>query len=212
MKLLGLTGNIACGKSTVGALLKERGAALLDADKLVHELYSDTDFSRQVAALFSSWEILTASKTVDRARLGAVVFKDAVAMRRLELLVHPAVAALRDEKLHDLQRQDKLPCVVVIEAVKLIESAQAGNCREVWCVICSPEKQLQRLMETRGLTEREARARLDAQPSLSQKQSLLAALNIPLVCIENNGSLENLKERVENRWHEFLRHEASFVV
>lgn len=212
MKFLGLTGNIACGKSTVGAFLKERGAAILDADKLVHELYTQADFSRQVAALFEGEEILDACGLVDRAKLGAVVFNDAAALRRLELLTHPAVAALRDEKLRALQSQSEPPPVVVIEAVKLIESAQAGNYRQVWCVICSPQKQLQRMMETRGLSEDQARARLAAQPTLSHKQSLLAALDIPLICIENNGSVEALEKRVEELWNAFVEDESSFVV
>jgi len=207
MRILGLTGNIACGKSTLAALLKARGATILDADKLVHELYADAHFSQQIAELFQGHEVLNATGTVDRARLSTLAFQDSDAMRRLEALVHPAVAALRDEKLRALESLETAPAVVVLEAVKLIESAQAERCEEVWCVVCSPENQLQRMIQTRGLSQAQAQARLDAQPTMSQKKSLLAALEIPFVCIENDGTLEDLKQNVDRLWQKFLEQE-----
>ena len=209
MKLLGLTGNIACGKSTLADLLKQRGAEVLDADKLVHELYCNADFSRQVAALFKSQDVLNAAGMIDRAQLGSLVFGDANALRRLEEFVHPEVADLRDEKLRALRNQNQPPEVVVIEAVKLIESSQAADCEEVWCVLCSPQIQLRRLMETRGLSESDARARLDAQPTLGQKQSLMAACGVPLICVSNDGSLQDLQARVETHWNEFWKRKTT---
>ena len=207
MRILGLTGNIACGKSTLAALLKAHGATILDADKLVHELYADVHFSQQVARLFPNHKILNATRTVDRTLLSTLVFQDSDAMRRLEALVHPGVAALRDEKLRELESLEAPPEVVVLEAVKLIESAQVECCEEVWCVVCAPKNQLQRMIQTRGLSQAEAQARLDAQPTLAQKKSLLATLEIPLVCIENNGSIEDLKQNVDHLWQEFLKRE-----
>lgn len=209
MKLLGLTGGIACGKSTLAALLRKKGAAIIDADLLVRELYSDPNFTSQVAALFAGQEILDSSGAIDRARLSTLVFGNAQLLRKLELVVHPAVAALRDEKLRELKGQNKPPEVVVLEAVKLIESGQARDCREVWCVMCSPQTQLRRLMENRSLSEDEARARLATQPPFEEKQRILDALGIALIRIENEGSLAAMEARVQQQWNQLLEYSAN---
>lgn len=201
MKLLGLTGNIACGKSTVASLLRDRGAAVLDADLLVHELYSDTDFATQVATLFGK-NVLNSLGMIDRPALGKIVFSDANALRRLELLVHPAVGKLREEKLAELASRPEPPQVVVLEAVKLLESGQGRDCHVVWCVRCQPETQLQRLMEIRGLSEDEAQKRLDSQPSYEAKLQLAQEQDVPLVFVENDGTPEELQERVGALWSE----------
>lgn len=198
--ILGLTGNIACGKSAVAALLAGFGATVLDADKLVHELYSDPAFSQQVAALFAA-PILTPEGTVDRAKVAPLVFGDRAALRRLETLVHPAVARLRDQKLAAWRHRPDAPHVV-LEAVKLVESGQARQCDAVWCVTCRPEIQLQRLMQARGLAAGAAQARLHQQPPLEAKAALLGAM--PFVIIENNGSLENLARQAQEEWDKFI--------
>ena len=203
--LLGLTGGIACGKSSVARLLAARGAAVIDADSLVHELYADPEFAAQVAALFEA-QVRRCDGTINREALGKIVFADAEALRRLEALVHPAVAALRDEKLRAVAEQTPRPPAVVLEAVKLIEAGQASSCAAVWCVMCAPEVQLQRMMTTRGLSEEAARARLAHQPSLETKLALLG--NVPLVLIENNGTLNELEARVEEEWQAFLQRAA----
>jgi dephospho-CoA kinase len=205
VKILGLTGDIACGKSTVAALLENFGASVLDADVLVHELYADLAFASQVAALFPA-RVLDARGAVDRKALGKVVFGDAAALRQLEALVHPAVATLRAEKLRVLRAQKPAPQAVVIEAVKLIESGQATVCEEVWCVTSTPEIQLRRLMEARALGESEARARLQAQPSREAKRARMeySAPGVPLVFIENNASLQELRQVVEAQWRRFI--------
>lgn len=203
MKLLGLTGNIACGKSTVASLLRDRGAGVIDADQLVHELYSDTGFARQVAALFGD-TVLNELDMIERQALGAIVFNDAAALRRLELLVHPAVAKLRDKKLSAFETRREPPQVVVLEAVKLLESRQARDCAVVWCVRCLPETQRQRLREIRGLSAEEAQKRLDSQPPFDAKRQLAQEQNVPLVFIENDGTPEELATQVETLWSEFL--------
>jgi len=199
--LLGLTGNIACGKSTVARILSGYGAVVIDADVLVHELYADAAFARRVAGLFDR-PILSPDGTVDRVALGTLVFADATALQRLESLVHPAVSALRDQKIRAL-RDGKTPPAIVLEAVKLMESGQALDCDVVWCVICSPEVQLRRLMEGRGLAEDAARDRLARQPSFESKRAL--AGTVPLTIIENNNSLEALETRVQEEWRHALR-------
>jgi len=204
MLRLGLTGDIASGKSTVAGVLHDLGATVIDADLLVRELYADKEFARRVASLFDT-PILAHDGTVDRRALRQVVLADATALPRLEALVHPAVAALRDRKLQALREQPQPPRVVVIEAVKLIESGQAGQCDTIWCVTCAAENQLRRLMETRGLAENTARNLLARQPPFAEKLAQLSQHEgeaIPFVVIENNGSLEELQQRVRELWEQ----------
>lgn len=218
MIILGLTGDIACGKSTVARWLQTRGAVLLDADLLVRELYADPVFARQVAALFddetspheyssgatsasvtdAQSRFLLPDGTINRVALGNLVFNDALALRRLEELVHPAVAALRDRKIADLRKSQTPPRAVVLEAVKLIESGQARGCDEVWWIVCDPEVQLRRLMENRGLSEEAARIRLAQQPDREKKRALLG--DVPCVVVENNKGMAELENRVAKQW------------
>jgi dephospho-CoA kinase len=208
MKLLGLTGNIACGKSTVARLLQEMGAAHIDADLLVHELYADRDFAAQVSSLLTPRfekesgmpvpSLLRPDGSVNRAVLGALVFADQGALRILEALVHPEVAARREARLQELRERPEPPPVVVLEAVKLVESGQARGCHEVWCVVCDREVQLERLVKGRGLSAEEAEARLDAQPPFSSKMERLAGNSLALV--HNNGTPEQLRAQVEAAW------------
>ena len=195
--ILGLTGGIASGKSTVARLLNERGAVHIDADTLVHELYATPQFAAQVQSLFEA-SVLNEQGKVNRKALGQIVFNNAEALKRLETVVHPAVAQLRAQKMRD---NADAPCIVY-EAVKLIEAGQAEKCDLIWCVWSRPEIQLRRLMEERHLSENEARARLANQPSLESKQRLLeASVNaVPLIVIENNGTLEELAAKVETEW------------
>jgi dephospho-CoA kinase len=200
--LLGLTGGIASGKSTVARLLVERGAVHIDADALVHELYADKDFALGVQALFAK-PILDDQRQVDRVALGKIVFNDAEALSRLEKLVHPAVRELRAAKLHE---SAGAKCIV-LEAVKLIEAGHADKCDEVWCVWSEPEIQVQRLMKKRHLTQSEARARLAHQPPLEAKRHLLeqSANVVPFIVIENNGTLRALEIQVEKQWKRVMQ-------
>ncbi len=199
MKILGLTGDIACGKSTVAKLLAARGAALLDADLLVRELYAGATFAARVQELFEA-DVRAESGAIDRAKLGAEVLGNANKLRELEKLVHPAVADLRAQRLLELLQSGQK--VVVTEAVKLLESGQGRACDEVWCVVCSPEVQLQRLIKHRGQSEAAARLRLESQPSRAAKADL--AGQIPLVWIENDASLKQLAAQVARQWTRFL--------
>ncbi len=189
MFIIGLTGNIATGKATVAQILRELGAEVIDADALVHELYHPgTEVTRRVVEMFGA-EVLHSDGSVDRQKLGAAVWNDADKLKALESIVHPAVAALREEKV----RQATKP-VIVLEAVKLFESGQHKMCHQLWVVTASESAQLQRLMEQRGLSEEQARARLNAQPPLDEK------LKIAHVVIDNSGTLEDLRWQVEAAW------------
>ncbi|HEX9996259.1 MAG TPA: dephospho-CoA kinase [Abditibacterium sp.] len=198
MKILGLTGDIACGKSTVARLLSEKGAALLDSDLLVREIYANSTFAKQVQSLFDV-AVIDENGGIDRAKLGEVVFQNAPKLRELENLVFPAVAALRERKLGDLRAAGA--AFIVIEAVKLLESGQGTICDAIWCVVCAPEVQMSRLTQNRGLSEAQARARLHNQPSRAAK--LVLAAETPLVWIENNGTTNELAALVAREWTRF---------
>ena len=206
MYLIGLTGNIATGKSSVARILQELGAHVVDADRLAHWLMEPgTEVWQQVVDAFGE-EMIGSGDRIDRSRLGALVFFDPGALRRLEEIVHPAVLAETEriltgiERTHDaeeggLQQGEVVRGpVAVVEAIKLIESGLADRCDSVWVLTCERDLQVQRMMENRGLTRAEALLRIDAQPLQGQKVELAD------VVIENYGSREDLRERVEREW------------
>lgn len=199
MKILGLTGSIACGKSTVAKWLTQHQAIVIDADSLVHELYLDTAFSQQIGQSFGSF-VLKEDGIVDRPALGRLVFGNPHKMQRLEKIVHPAVTTLRDGRLQELQQSPQPPAVVVVDAVKLVESGQYKICQTVWCMVTSREVQISRLMQKRNLTHKEALQRIVVQPPSDKKQT---DSDIPIVYIDNNGSVSELKQTVERLWQEF---------
>jgi len=206
MYLIGLTGNIATGKSSVARILKGLGAHVVDADKLAHRLMEPgTEVWQQVVDAFGE-EMVGPGDRIDRSRLGSLVFSDPEALQRLEEIVHPAVLAETErilmgiEQAHDsgdggLQQGEVVRGpVAVVEAIKLIESGLAERCDSVWVVTCARDLQVQRLMENRGLSRAEALLRIDAQPLQEHKVKLAD------VVMENSGSREDLRQRVEREW------------
>lgn len=192
--ILGLTGNIASGKTTIGLMLLELGASVyVDADHVVHELYLPGQ--PLVAELREAFgpDILDTAGGVDRRVLGQLVFGNRDQLRRLESIVHPAVQTALVEKLRGLAPD----AVGVLDAVKLIESGYAPLCHGLWLVTCSPEMQIDRLMRTRGLTEAEASLRLAAQPDVESKRALATEV------IDNTGSLDDLRHQVTAAWQRF---------
>lgn len=192
MYVIGLTGAIAAGKSTVARILEELGACVIDADALSHEVTrAGTPTHEQIRQEFGQ-EILTEEGQIDRARLGAVVFSDPAALARLEAIVHPAVLAEADRQIH---AADARGCrVLVLEAIKLLESGMHRQCDEVWVVTAPREQQIQRLMDTRSLTRAEAELRINAQPTQESRLSQAA------VIIDNSGDRVQTKQVVEREW------------
>ncbi|HEU5368083.1 MAG TPA: dephospho-CoA kinase [Ktedonobacterales bacterium] len=192
--LLGITGNIASGKTTVGHMLLELGAArYIDADQVVHQLYEPGQpIYAGVVAAFGE-EILTPEGVIDRRKLGNIVFNDAGALRRLEAIVHPAVGMAVAAEI-----QTAVPeAVLILDAVKLLEGGTGALCKSRWLVVCAEEQQLRRLMERNGFSEEEARARLRAQPPIEPKLSLVDEV------IDNSGALEATRAQVEAAWRRF---------
>jgi dephospho-CoA kinase len=187
--VIGLTGNIATGKSTVMRILADRGALTIDADKLVHDLLdNDSAVQRRVVARFGP-EYEQPDGTIDRAKLGERVFPDPEALRDLEQIIHPRVG----ERLNEIIAKAEAN-VVVIEAIKLLEAGLDGRCDAVWVTHCREDQQIERLMKTRGMARYEALVRVLNQPPQAEK---LARAD---VVIDTSGSPERTAEQVERAW------------
>jgi dephospho-CoA kinase len=187
--VIGLTGNIATGKSVVRKMLEHLGAYGIDADSLSRRAIAKGAPGYQpVLQMFGKW-ILSADGQVDRAKLSHVVFTDPDAMERLETIVHPLVGQALDILIRRSRHS-----VVVIEAIKLIESGLAEKCDVLWVTYAPQELQLARLMQKRKLTEANARQRINAQPLQEVKTS---AAN---VVVRNDGSFEDTWLQVHQAW------------
>ena len=206
MFVIGLTGNIATGKSTVAKMLAQLGARVIDADALAHQvLTAGTPVWHQVVEQFGR-DILQQDGQIDRTRLGAQAFAEPAAMGRLEAIVHPAVIAEAESVLQEMETSRSISAsdattvgVAILEAIKLIESGMHHRCDEVWVVTCPREQQVKRLMETRGLSEGEAELRIDAQPPQADKVALAN------VVIDNSGDLQTTRAQVQNEWERITR-------
>lgn len=188
--IIGLTGNIATGKTTVLDYLARKGAHIIDADKLGHRAMApDGPAYHAIVAEFGP-TILNPDKTVNRRALGAIVFANAAQLGRLEQLVHPAVFALTRQEVSETPSP-----VVVLEAVKLLEAgAMVTLCDEIWVVTARPEVQLQRLVEQRGMSEQQAHQRMGMQSPQAAK------INQADRVIDNSGSLKELHAQLDIIW------------
>jgi len=193
--VLGLTGNIACGKSTVGALLAERfGAEYLDADRIVHALYAaGTSETRQIAARFGN-DLLQPDGTIDRRRLGDVVMADRAALKELERILDPGVRGAIESRL----TISPAP-VVVLDAIRLIEGGLYLRCNAVWVVVCDPSLQVERLQASRHFSLEQATLRVNAQAPIEDK------LRHATAALHNSGSLDDLETQLNDAWEKTVQ-------
>ncbi len=187
--VIGITGQLGSGKSTVLRMLAELGAGTLDADAIVHELLrSENPVGQAVVDEFGE-SILDASGEIDRRRLGQIVFSDPDALARLEAVVHPAAI----EETLRWTRSSPEP-ILAVEAVKLVESGMHRRFDGVWLITADPDTVRRRLLSRDELSSREIDARLAAQ---SPENVLRAAADL---IIDNSGSKANTKEQVARAW------------
>ncbi len=191
--VIGLTGNIATGKSIVLGMLERLGAKAIDADALAHQLMEKGAPIWQAVVQEFGEDILCPHGSIDRKKLGDIVFANEAALCRLEAIVHPAVIARTQALIEGSQEP-----VVAIEAIKLIEAGMGRICDALWVVACSKEQQLARLMEQRGLSEEDALQRIEAQPPQEAKLALAD------VVIDNSGSLEQTWRQVKREWDKIV--------
>lgn len=191
MYLIGLTGNIATGKSTVCHILEQLGARVIDADLVAHAVLQRGSPGWHSVVDAFGYDILHYDGTVDRRKLGAVVFGDASKLQTLERITHPAVGAELALLVRDaVAAPNSADAIVVIEAVKLYEAGLHEYLDALWVVTAPPDEQKRRLTQERGLSESEADARLRAQPPLDEK------LKRATVVIDNGGSIEETRVQV----------------
>jgi dephospho-CoA kinase len=195
-RIIGITGNIACGKTAVGHMLLELGAErYIDADAVVHKLYQRGQaLAVKVAETFGPG-VVASNGNIDRKTLGAIVFQDDEAMRRLEAIVHPAVGQALADELASVTPSG----IVVIDAVKLLEGGSGKFCQSKWMVVCPEELEYARLVARNQLNPEEAWARIRAQPSVVDR--------LPLVdeVIDNSGSLDDTRKQVAAAYDRFCK-------
>jgi len=187
--VIGLTGPIGAGKTTVAGILRELGAKVLDADAIVRDEQSRGTVGYSAIVQTFGTKVLREDKEIDRAKLAAEVFGDPQKLAKLERIMHPRVIA-RILEARKMLREGE---VLVVEAIKLLESGLRNVCDEVWVVLAPREVLLERL-GARGLPRAEAEMRLANQYSEEEFRSAAD------VVIENGADRDRTKERVRAEW------------
>lgn len=201
-KIIGITGGIACGKTTVSQLLAEKGAIPINADEIGHQLLrSDSPIIDELTETFGQ-EILDESGNVSRKKLGAIVFNDKTLLDQLNAIMHPMIISRSRSQAYRLVEENS-SCVVLLDAPLLIEAGAHDSVDIIVVVSSSPDLQLKRIidrshLQNRPLTEKEAQLRIDSQMPLSEK------IEYADIVIENNGSLELLKNQVDQFWTDLM--------
>ncbi|MFA6414133.1 MAG: dephospho-CoA kinase [Syntrophales bacterium] len=199
---VGLTGGIASGKSTVAAMLVEKGAFHIDFDILAHGVEKpDMPVWRAIIDAFGP-EILNEDGTINRARLGAIVFADQNKMAQLNTIVHPAVFTAWRRRLEEI-KEEKADAIVLSDVPLLIEAGMKQMVDVVLLVYISPEEQLRRLMDRNGYTREEALSRLRAQMPIQDKLALADLV------VNNEGPREETQEKVAAVWRELACREMA---
>jgi dephospho-CoA kinase len=190
---IGLTGGIACGKSTVAAMLVRRGAILIDADQIAREVVLPGSPALALVAERFGQGVLQEDGSLNRKALGEIVFRDAAARKDLEGLLHPRIRALMHERMEEAERQtpDKL---VVVDVPLLFESKLAPMFEETLLVYIPKELQLMRLQARDGITLQQAESRLAAQMPIDDKRRLADRV------IDNSGSIAETERQVDEYW------------
>ncbi|MDO4540370.1 MAG: dephospho-CoA kinase [Syntrophomonadaceae bacterium] len=197
MKIIGLTGGIASGKSTASQILRELGAAVIDTDKLAHRIMEPEQPAWHDIVEHFGPEVLNQDKTIDRAAMSAIVFRQPDRLELLNRITHPRVfEMLRQELAHQEAQRPDGP--VFIEAAILFESGLDEMCDEVWVVWVDSDTQIKRLMERNGFDREEAARRIAAQMPLDEKARRAEVL------IDNRGDLEQLRHRTEQAYRALI--------
>jgi dephospho-CoA kinase len=197
MLTIGLTGGIGSGKSTVTKVLAELGAPIIDADKVGHAIYEPGGpaFADMIAAFGEG--ILAPDRTIDRKKLGPIVFADPAARKRLNSIVHPKMFARMREMVAAMRTAgERKP--IVIEAAILIEANWQPLFDEIWLIVASREQVLARIERDRGMAREQIEARIKAQ--LPDEERRKHATTV----ITNEGTVEDLQAKVKDLWRAAL--------
>ena len=188
--LIGLTGNIATGKSYVAQLLRELGAHIIDADLVARDVVAPGKPTLTAIAHHFGAGVLHPNGELNRKALGQIVFNDKDKLKQLEDLMQPAIRAELNARLVAIPENK----VGVLEAIRLIEGGWHARCTQIWVTHCPPEIQIARLMQYRHMTKAEARARVSAQNPQAEKLALAD------VAIDTAGTLDETRVQVLQAW------------
>jgi dephospho-CoA kinase len=190
MLRVGLTGGIATGKSTVGAMFVELGCHLIESDQITHQLFEPGQAVHAAVVKQFGNRILAPDGTIDRRILGDIVFKDPQARAKLNGLVHPAIIQRQQEWLQEMEAQDPHG-IAIVDAALMIEVGTYRNYDKVIVVTCSPEMQRERLRARSALSEEEIESRIRSQMPAEEK------IKYADFVIDNSGSIESTRVQVE---------------
>jgi dephospho-CoA kinase len=194
--VIGLTGNIATGKSTVVSMLEDLGAEAIDGDALVHRLMGpDSPLAPAIRAAFGA-EAINPDGSINRPALGKVVFSNPDKLRALEAITWPPVLEHKRAAIHRPG-----PDVLILDAIKLFESGMAADCDEIWVVTSPRERQIERIIERNKVDRSEAERRIDAQPPQEEK------VDRADVVIDNSGTLDETRAQVLEAWRRLTLHD-----
>jgi dephospho-CoA kinase len=192
-RVIGLTGGIGTGKSTVSQYLSELGAAIIDADKLGHEVYlPNTESWRDLVKTFGK-EILTPANKIDRKKLATIVFNNPEKLQQLNAIVHPRMFAIAKQRIEDNRRKGTK--IVILDAPILFETNWTPLVEEVWVVVATEANVVKRAVARSGLTEEQVRLRIRSQMSNEERIQRAQAV------IHNDGTAEDLRNKVNELWH-----------
>jgi dephospho-CoA kinase len=200
MIVIGLTGGIASGKSTISAALAARGATIVDADKVGHEAYTPGSEGWQAVVDAFGKQIVAENGEIDRKALGAIVFGDPAQRERLQAIIWPVMKRMMARMLDEFRAEGRK--VVVVEAAVLLEAGWQDLVDQIWVVTVPVEVAEQRLIARNGLTPEQAQARIAAQ--LSNEARTRQAT----VVIDNSGTIEQAEAEVGRRWDELIAAET----
>ena len=194
MKTIGLTGGIGSGKSTVSQILAGLGAWVIDADKVGHEIYLPGKAAWQQVTTTFGPDILAADQTIDRKKLGAIVFGSDEARKKLNAIVHPLMFKEIERRIKE-KRAEGFIQPIVVEAAVLVEANWLPLVDEVWVVVAGRSAVIERVAAQRGLSARDTEARIVSQLADTER------LKHASVVIPNDGALEDLQKRVNEAWN-----------
>lgn len=201
--IIGLTGGIATGKSTAASYLEKKGAKVIDADEISHQLSKNGEKGWQVIVDEFGEKVLTAKKEIDREKLGEIVFSNPDKRKKLESLLHPLIIYKMKEKAHQYLANDEL---VIFMAPLLFETGLDYFCDQVWLISSSKSEQIKRLKKRNGFNRKEAIKRIDAQLALEKKKEKAD------IIIKNNSTIEDLKLELDLYWDKILKGVDSQVI
>src|SRR3972149_2528647 len=192
MKIIGLTGGVGSGKSTVGGFLKELGAAVIDMDKVGHQTLKKGGAAYERVVREVGKGILSADGEIDRSKLATIVFNDKNALERLSAIEHPAIDALVEERIKELKRSGVK--VAVLEAAAMLEAGKSGLMNEIWLTKAPQKTVIERVKGRPGYGVGGTKARRSAQFTDKERRKHAD------VVIDTDCSLEELKKRVAAEW------------